>query len=71
VRSTDLVARVGPAEIAIVQHDVRSRDNALRLAQRIRAALADPVTVDGRDVTVAASIGISLAPSGSEGRTPG
>lgn len=66
VRDSDLVARVGHAELAIVQHDVRSRENALSLAQRIRALLAEPIAIGDWEIAAAVSIGIALAPQGSE-----
>ena len=66
VRVSDLVARIGPAELAIVQHDVRMRENALSLAQRVKSLIDEPIKIHDHGISTAISIGIALAPAGSE-----
>lgn len=65
VRPSDLVARIGAAEFAIVQHDVHARDNELSLAQRIGALMCEPLMIGKRQFTADVSIGIALATSES------
>lgn len=60
VRSSDVAARYGGEEFALLLPETRAAD-ALRLAERIRKAVAgEPVPLeDGRSVAVTVSIGIS------------
>ncbi len=53
----DLLARLGGDEFALVTRDHR---NAAALAARLVAVLEAPFTLDGREVTVGASIGVSV-----------
>lgn len=65
VRPSDLVARIGAAEFAIVQHDVHARDDELRLAQRMAALTCEPIIIEKLWIAADVSIGIALATSGS------
>jgi diguanylate cyclase (GGDEF)-like protein/PAS domain S-box-containing protein len=60
LRSTppdDLLARLGGDEFALVTRD---HSGAVALAQRLVAVLEAPFALDGREVTVGASIGVSV-----------
>ncbi|MGE8319308.1 MAG: diguanylate cyclase domain-containing protein [Comamonas sp.] len=59
LRATDLVARLGGDEFCIVQ-DAASLEAASRLAERVIEALSEPYTIEGREVTIGVSIGITL-----------
>ncbi|WP_431854715.1 diguanylate cyclase domain-containing protein [Azospirillum sp.] len=59
-RRSDVVARVGGDEFAILQLDVSSPEDAATLAAKIIAALSEPYEVDGRTLTIGVSIGIAL-----------
>ncbi|GIF14314.1 hypothetical protein Ate01nite_43460 [Actinoplanes teichomyceticus] len=57
----DLVARLGGDEFAVlVPAGVAEAD---RIADRLRAALAAPAAIDGRQLTVGASIGVAAGPA--------
>jgi len=58
-RETDLVARLGGDEFAVLQGDVGEPANAGVLASKIQRALALPYLLNGNDVYISASIGIS------------
>ena len=60
VRAADTVARLGGDEFAILLEDIRGRQYASRVAQRILDALSVPFNVAGRETSVGASIGIAL-----------
>jgi diguanylate cyclase (GGDEF)-like protein/PAS domain S-box-containing protein len=63
VRSTDTVARMGGDEFAIVQVALSQMVDATSLAQRVIAALGEPYEIDGHQVAIGTSVGITLAPS--------
>ncbi|MGE3067093.1 MAG: putative bifunctional diguanylate cyclase/phosphodiesterase [Hyphomicrobiaceae bacterium] len=58
---TDTVARIGGDEFAIVQIDPDQPAAASQLARRIVEELNRPFTVEGKDVSIGARIGIALA----------
>jgi len=62
VRPEDTVARLGGDEFAILVTDVGHWENAVEVAERIRAALAEPFRHDGMSFEIEASIGIALHP---------
>ncbi|MBV1854378.1 sensor domain-containing diguanylate cyclase [Catellatospora sp. NEAU-YM18] len=59
VRPADLAARVGGDEFVVLLSDT-TRDGALATAERIRAALSEPVTVGEHQLSTGASIGVAL-----------
>jgi diguanylate cyclase (GGDEF)-like protein len=69
VRSTDLVARVGGDEFAIVQCDVGTRAEAEILCMRIIEAISAPFDIAGTEVRVGISVGIAIAPVDAGERT--
>ena len=62
VRDTDVVARLGGDEFAIIQIEVEQPISANTLAQRLVDEMARPFEVEGHDIVIGASIGISVAP---------
>jgi diguanylate cyclase (GGDEF)-like protein/PAS domain S-box-containing protein len=61
VRETDTVARFGGDEFAILLDDIGDVEDALRAADRIQAALTEPVALSGYELFTSASIGIALS----------
>ncbi len=59
-RSTDTVARLGSDEFGILLGAVRSVREAQLVAARIEAAIAEPFDLDGREVSVGASMGLAV-----------
>jgi diguanylate cyclase (GGDEF)-like protein len=58
IRETDLLARMGGDEFALLQLEMTDPASAGTLAEKLRAALARPYFVAGHDLQVSASIGI-------------
>jgi diguanylate cyclase (GGDEF)-like protein len=63
VRQVDTVARFGGDEFAVVQVGPERVEDVAILAQRIIDVLSAPYDVDGHQVVVGASIGVSLVPA--------
>jgi diguanylate cyclase (GGDEF)-like protein len=62
VRPGDLVARLGGDEFAVLLPTVRDARGAREVAARLRAALNEPVRLDGMTFDLEASVGIALHP---------
>ena len=63
VRANDTLARLGGDEFAILV-DGASEHHALNVARRLLESLGEPVSVAGRELTLAASIGVVMHPGG-------
>ena len=62
VRSTGTLARFARDEFVVID-DINHPSEAARLAQRLLAALRQPVVIQGLEVTISASIGIAVESS--------
>jgi diguanylate cyclase (GGDEF)-like protein len=62
VRPGDLVARLGGDEFAVLLPSVREGSVAREVAARLRAALAEPIRLEGMSFEIEASVGIALYP---------
>jgi diguanylate cyclase (GGDEF)-like protein len=62
LRDGDTVARLGGDEFVIVLHDSSSEAVIYRAMQRIAAGVAEPMEIDGKELVVTCSAGISLCP---------
>ena len=60
VRVEDTIARLGGDEFVVVAEDLTVPDGERVIAERIVAALNEPVTVDGHTLCTPASVGIAL-----------
>ena len=70
VRDTDTVARLGGDEFVLILTDLPENDDVDVIAEKVRSALARPIEVEGHDMFVTSSIGISLYPrDGDNGET--
>jgi len=63
VRDLDVVARLSGDEFAIIQKLLDQPSDAAALAMRVRDAIREPFDLDGHQVTVDISVGISIAPN--------
>lgn len=62
VRDGDTVARLGGDEFAIVLNDVASREDIAQRAQVVLDAVKQPFVIEGRELFVTTSMGISVYP---------
>ena len=63
VRSTDTVARLGADEFVVVSENLNNDIDAGHMAERLHRSLASPMQLNGRELTVSASIGVSVYPA--------
>ena len=59
LRGGDMVARLGGDEFAVLLEDATAPATAHAVAERIQASIATPISVDGRQVRVGASVGVA------------
>jgi diguanylate cyclase (GGDEF)-like protein/PAS domain S-box-containing protein len=64
LRASDTVARLGGDEFAVLLEAADER-HAVLTAERLLAALREPITVAGRELVLGASIGVVSEPGGS------
>jgi diguanylate cyclase (GGDEF)-like protein len=62
VRTCDFVARLGGDEFAVLVHDVRDPEQVDSLCERIVDGMAKPLALDGKSITIGASVGATLYP---------
>lgn len=62
LRDADIVARLGGDEFLVALADLGAPGDATRVATKLLAAIAAPMLLEGRQVYVTPSIGISLFP---------
>lgn len=62
LRDDDTVGRIGGDEFLMLLEDINSPDVATNIAEKIIGALRKPTILEGRSVSVSASVGISIYP---------
>lgn len=65
-KMTDIVARIGGDEFAIIVSDMKEMDAIHQIAQDLLAIFQYPFSIDGYEFYITACIGISLYPYGGE-----
>lgn len=66
MRATDLLARVGGDDFAILLEEIKETANATQVAERIHKALILPFNLGGQEVFMTVSIGIALSDAEDE-----
>ncbi|MDX8408979.1 MAG: diguanylate cyclase [Mariprofundales bacterium] len=65
-REMDTVARLGGDEFTIILSDIMQREPVAIVADKIIAALGEPIMTDGSEFHLGASIGIAICPTDSD-----
>ena len=63
IRGMDTAARLGGDEFVIILTDIHEERNAGRVAEKVVESLSQPYLIDGRTLTLSASIGVSIYPN--------
>jgi diguanylate cyclase (GGDEF)-like protein/PAS domain S-box-containing protein len=66
VRETDIVGRMGGDEFVVALSEVDDARDVLAFTEKLRAECSKPVRIDGHEVQLAISIGISLFPDDAQ-----
>jgi diguanylate cyclase (GGDEF)-like protein len=64
-----LIARLGGDEFVILVENTTSADDVVKVADRVLAAVVEPIRIDGHQLSVSASIGIVERPVSGTGPT--
>ena len=70
LRGSDTVARLGGDEFALILCGLESDGQAAVVAQKIIAAIAQPITCGGQEIRAATSIGIAIFPDDADEPRP-
>ncbi len=62
IRETDSICRQGGDEFMVVLPGIEKRDDVIGIAKKIISAMSEPHAIDGRNLVVSFSIGISIFP---------
>lgn len=66
VRKTDIVSRLGGDEFTIILSDIKSAEEAKKIAEKIVAKLKEPIIIEHKVLNIGASIGIAIYPDHSK-----
>jgi diguanylate cyclase (GGDEF)-like protein/PAS domain S-box-containing protein len=62
LRLTDMLARMGGDEFTIIMSELRSPEEAIAMAHKLLDVLRQPFDLDGYELFISASVGISMFP---------
>jgi diguanylate cyclase (GGDEF)-like protein len=63
LRESDVIARIGGDEFIILLREVTDQSQAAKVARKILSAVVKPLTIQGHECRVTASIGVSMFPT--------
>ena len=66
LRPTDTVARLGGDEFLVLAESDATVGTVSAIAERLIDAVAEPLSLDGHEVSVTASVGVTFAPGGAD-----
>ena len=63
LRSSDVVARLGGDEFVVGLFDIKAQEDVAIVAKKMLATFATPFLINGHDISISASLGISVYPN--------
>ena len=70
IRVNDILARLGGDEFIVLLNDISQIDDVAKIARKTIDTLTQPFTLEGNDIVITASLGISIYPEdGEDGQT--
>jgi diguanylate cyclase (GGDEF)-like protein/PAS domain S-box-containing protein len=66
LREVDTVARLGGDEFAVILESVIDNGQAFCVAEKLVEMMAEPITLDGEEVFVTASVGVAVCPADAD-----
>jgi diguanylate cyclase (GGDEF)-like protein len=66
IRETDTIARMGGDEFVIVMPDFKSMEDVRRCGLQMVQRLAEPMTIEDREVHITVSVGVCTLPNHAE-----
>lgn len=60
---SDTAARLGGDDFAVIQSAPKSINDVEAMAKRITSTLSEPIVLDGKDITLGATVGVAVAPT--------
>ncbi len=67
LRSVDVVSRLGGDEFLVVLPDLENEQSPVAVAEKLLAAVSEPVMIEGQSLSVSPSIGIAVFPRDGTG----
>ncbi len=65
VRDSDTVARIGGDEFIIVLENIRTKENVVKVAEKVISRISDPFQIQDQTILITVSIGISFSEKGN------
>ena len=62
LRASDTCARIGGDEFGVIAEVIHNKGDAMRVMEKLTAALKDPVMVNDKEIRISASMGAALYP---------
>ncbi len=66
LRESDTIARMGGDEFVVVMNGLEKEEDCISMVQKLLNALAAPMNIQGREITVMGSLGISIYPKNGD-----
>jgi len=70
IRDVDAVFRLGADEFAIILEEIAQLEDAAKVARRVLESCSVPLEINGQEISVSTSIGISIFPTDGDGKAP-
>ena len=67
LRSVDVVSRLGGDEFLVILPDLENEQSPVAVAEKLLAAVSEPVVLEGQSLSVTPSIGIAVFPRDGDG----